>query len=90
MCRKVLTVLLIGMLFLISSCVDKRYDLVNKDMTTDVKIEGNTIALPVGNLKAIVLDSLIDLDKIEILDKNDKGIYSISMDDCQHFWEKFS
>ena len=69
------------MLFLISSCVDKRYDLVNKEITTDVKIEGNTIALPVGNLKAIVLDSLIDLDKIEILDKNDKGIYSISMDD---------
>ena len=81
MCRKVLTPLLLGMLFLISSCVDKRYDLVNKEIATDVKIEGNTIALPVGNLKAIVLDSLIDLDKIEILDKNDKGIYSISMDD---------
>ncbi len=81
MCRKVLTPLLLGMLFLISSCVDKRYDLVNKEIATDVKIEGNTIALPVGDLKAIVLDSLIDLDKIEILDKNDKGIYSISMDD---------
>lgn len=81
MCRKVLTVLLIGMLFLISSCVDKRYDLVNKEIATDVKIEDNTIALPIGDLKAIVLDSLIDLDKIEVLDKNDKGIYSISMDD---------
>lgn len=80
MCRKVLTPLLLGVLFLISSCVDKKYDLVNKEIATDVKIEDNTIALPVGDLKAIVLDSLIDLDKIEILDKNDKGIYSISMD----------
>lgn len=81
MCRKVLTVLLIGVSYLFSSCVDKRYDLVNKEITTDVKIEDNTIALPIGDLKAIVLDSLIDLDKIEVLDKNDKGIYSISMDD---------
>ena len=80
MCRKVLTVLLIGVSYLLSSCVDKRYDLVNKEITTDVKIEDNTIALPIGDLKAIVLDSLIDLDKIEVLDKNDKGIYSICMD----------
>ena len=80
MCKKVLTVLLLGALFLISSCVDKRYDLVNKEIATDVKIEGNTIALPIGDLKPIVLDDLIDLDSIEILDKNENGVYSIRMD----------
>ena len=80
MCKKVLTVLLVGTLFLISSCVDKRYDLVNKEIATDVKIEGNTIALPIGDLKPIVLDDLIDLDSIEILDKNENGVYSIRMD----------
>ena len=80
MCKKVLTVLLVGALFLISSCVDKRYDLVNKEIATDVKIEGNTIALPIGDLKPIVLDDLIDLDSIEILDKNENGVYSIRMD----------
>ena len=80
MCKKLLTVLLSGAALLVSSCVDKDYDLANKEIATDVKVEGNTVALPVGSLKAIVLDSLINIDEIEILDKNGEGVYSISMD----------
>ena len=80
MCKKGLIVLLSAMLCLATSCVDKNYDLANKEITTDVKLEGNTIALPVGNLKPVVLDDLIDVDEIEMLEKNADGIYSISMD----------
>ena len=62
---------------LLSSCVDDRYDL-KKGVSTDVSIPGNTIAIPVGNLKAVQLDSLIDLEDIEILKKGDDGVYCIS------------
>lgn len=78
--KKLLTVFLSGAMLLVSSCVDKDYDLVNKELATGVTIEGNTVALPVGSLKAIVLDSLINIDEIEMLDKNGEGVYSIGMD----------
>lgn len=81
MCKKTLTMLMSGVLLFVCSCIDYNYDLANKEIATDVKLEGNSIALPVGNLKPIQLDSLIDVEEIEILDKNPDGVYSISMQD---------
>ena len=72
--------LLIVISFCIASCIDSNYDLVNKKITTDMKIEGNVVALPVGSLKAIVLDSLIDVNGIEMLEKGADGVYSIVFD----------
>lgn len=72
--------MLLAVAVLVTSCVDKSYDLVNKEITTDVKIEGNTIAVPFGSLKAVVLDSLIDVNEIEMLEKNANGVYCITMD----------
>ena len=66
---------------LFASCVDKNYDLLNKKIATDVKIDNNTIALPVGGLKPVVLDSLIDVDDIEFLGKDVNGVYSICFND---------
>ena len=80
MCKKTLSVLLLGALSLFSSCVDKNYDLVNKEISTDVKLEGNKVALPVGSLKAVVLDSLIDVSEIEMLEKGADGVYGITAD----------
>ena len=65
----------------VASCVDKNYDLANKEITTDVKLEGETIALPVGGLKPVVLDSLIDVDEIDMLVKDANGVYAISMEE---------
>lgn len=81
MCKKSLIVLLFAAVSsLVVSCVDKNYDLANKEIATDVKIEGNTIAVPVGSLKSVVLDSLIDVSGIEMLEKGADGVYSITMD----------
>lgn len=80
MCKKTLSVLLFGALSFLSACVDNRYDLVNKEVSTDVKLEGNKVALPVGSLKAVVLDSLIDVSEIELLEKVADGVYGITMD----------
>lgn len=80
MCKKTFICSLFGALFFVCSCIDYNYDLANKEIATDVKIEGNKIALPVGSLKPVVLDSLVNIDEIEILEKTD-GVYSITMKD---------
>lgn len=69
-----------GLVFLVCSCVDNNYDL-NKEIATDVKIEGNRISVPFGNLKAITLDSIVDVDDVDILEKGADGMYSISKED---------
>lgn len=80
MCKKTLFALLFVASFFASSCVDKRYDLANKEISTDVKIEGNVVALPVGDLKSVMLDSLIDVNEIDMLEKDANGVYSIIVD----------
>lgn len=72
---------LFGAFFFFCSCVDHNYDLVNKEILTDVKIEGNKIALPIGSLKAVALNSLINVDEIDILKKGEDGVYSINKED---------
>ena len=80
MCKKNLIVLFVGAITLLLSCVDNNYDL-NKNIATDVKIEKNKVALPVGGLKPVVLDSLIDVSEIEMLEKGADGVYGIMLDD---------
>lgn len=63
------------------SCVDDSYDLVNKDISTDIKITGNTVTVPLGSMKAVKLDDLIDVDDIDILKVGDNGLYALGTDD---------
>ena len=71
--------LLWGSMVLCCGCVDNAYDL-NKDIVMDVTIAGNKITLPVGNVKPIVLDSLINVDDIDLLEKMN-GVYSLKKSD---------
>lgn len=80
MCNRTLKMLRYGLVFLVCSCVDNNYDL-NKEICTDVKIEGNRVSVPFGNMKAVTLDSLIDVDDVDILEKGADGMYSISKED---------
>ena len=69
--------LLWGAVVLLCSCVDYAYDLSSKELSLDMKVEGNKVALPLGNLGAIVLDSFIDVDAMDMLEIVD-GEYGIS------------
>lgn len=73
--------LLWGSLALCCGCVDNAYDL-NKDIVMDVTIAGNKITLPVGNVKPIVLDSLIDVDDIDLLEKMENEVYALKKSDA--------
>ncbi len=80
MCKKSLGVLLMGAMAFFCSCVDDTYDLANKELAMDVKIEGNRLALPLGSLRAIMLDSLISVEELDMVDKMD-GVFSINIAD---------
>ena len=71
--------LLWGSLILCCGCIDNTYDL-NKETIKEVTIAGNRISLPIGNFKPIVLDSLIDVNDIDLLDTIN-GVYSIKKSD---------
>lgn len=71
--------LLWSSMVLCCGCVDNNYDL-NKDIVMDVTIEGNKINLPIGDFKPIVLDSVIDVEDIDLLEKMN-GIYSLRKSD---------
>lgn len=73
--------LLWGSLVLCCGCVDNAYDL-NKDIVMDVTIAGNKITLPVGNVKPIVLDSLIDVNDIDLLEKMENEVYALKKSDA--------
>jgi hypothetical protein len=55
MYRKTHHLVLLGTICLLCSCIDNTYDLKNKEISLDMAIEGNKIALPLGNLKPILL-----------------------------------
>ncbi len=74
-----LKMLLFGGVFFCCGCIDNAYDL-NKDVNMDVSITGNKITVPVGNLKSIVLDSLIDVDDIDLMEITN-GVYSLNKSD---------
>ena len=76
MYRKALGMFLLGTLFIFCSCVDDTYDLANKEISTDVEIKDNKLALPLGTLRPIFLESF--LSDIDILDTIDNGVYCIN------------
>lgn len=80
MVKKMLRLFLMGTTVLLASCIDETYDLANKELVTDVKIEGNKLALPLGSMQAFVLDSLIDVEAIPLLEQMN-GVYCINMSD---------
>ncbi len=82
--KKALGISLMGAMFFFGSCVDDTYDF-NKGIETDVKIEGNQLALPLGSLPSVELDKLIEGLEDEIstfleIDSETRA-YSLSLSD---------
>lgn len=76
--KKLFGCVLLGTLFVFGSCMDDTYDL-NKGIDTDVKIQGNKLALPLGSLRAMILDSLLSVEEDGILVEMENGVYGISI-----------
>ena len=82
MIKKMLKLFLLGTPILLASCVDDTYDIANKKIITDLKIDGNRLTLPLGNLNPVILDSILDLESISILKADSASrAYSISLND---------
>ena len=68
-----------GSIFFCCGCIDNAYDL-NKEINKEVSISGNKLTVPVSNFKPIVLDSLIDVDDIDLMEITN-GVYSLYKSD---------
>ena len=79
--KKALGMSLMGTLFIFCSCVDNAYDL-NKGIETDVEISGNKLPIPLGSLKAFMLDSLVK--DIDIIETTEDGDYCIKFNGTMH------
>lgn len=77
--KKTLGIFLAGAVFSLCSCVDATYDLVNKEIATDVEIKGNKLSFPLGSLKAFMIDSLVS--GVELISTDDNGVYCIKSSD---------
>ena len=78
MYKKALGMFLMGTLFIFCSCVDDTYDL-KKDITTDVEIRGNKLAIPLGSLQPFMLDSIIG--NIDDVEADENGVFCLKMGD---------
>lgn len=77
--KKMGVLLSMGALMAFGSCMDDTYDMANKEVVTDVAIEGNRVALPLGDLKPIMLDSLIRAEENAAI-RNVDGVYCVGME----------
>ena len=77
--KRISSLFLIGISFFLCSCVDTAYDLINKEISTDIEFKENRLNYPLGSLRAFMLDSLIG--KAEFIETNELGEYCITYSD---------
>lgn len=77
--KRFFSLFLTGVMFFLCSCVDKNYDLVNKEISTDVEFNDNKLNIPLGSLQAFMLDSLFS--GIDIIETTEDGVYCIRKSD---------
>lgn len=82
MYKKTLGLFLTGALLSLCSCVDATYDLANKEITTDVEFRNNKLSLPIGSLRAFMIDSLVS--DIELISTDENGVYCIRSNEELH------
>ena len=70
---------LLGIVLGFCSCIDDTYDLTNKEIITDAAFENNKLSLPIGDLKPIMLESLIQAEENAAI-KTIDGVYCMGMD----------
>ena len=73
--KRIFSLFLTGVLFFLCSCVDNNYDLVNKEISTDIEFKDNKLNIPLGSLQAFMLDSLFS--GIDIIETTEDGVYCI-------------
>ena len=78
MYKKAFYLLLTGVMLFLCSCVDATYDL-SKEISTEVEIKDNKLSLPLGSLRAFMIDSL--MTGIELIETTEDGSYCIKNSD---------
>ncbi len=71
---------LLSMLLLFAECRKNDYDLSN-GVNMEITVGGDSLTIPLGSIKPVVLSSIIDEESVEILEKSENGEYAIRLND---------
>lgn len=64
----------------VSSCIDQLYD-INKGISMDMALGGDSLAIPIGSTDSIMLGDFLDASTISMLETMEDGGYAITMKD---------
>ena len=78
--KKVSVLLLLSLVLLLPNCKTDEYDLSN-GINTEMTLGGDSLSMPIGKTKPIVLGDMLDSLNIDLLKKLDDGTYSLRLKD---------
>lgn len=78
--KRVSLLLLLSLVLLLPNCKTDEYDLSN-GINTEMTLGGDSLSMPIGKTKPIVLGDMLDSLNIDLLKKLDDGTYSIRLKD---------
>lgn len=67
-------------LLLLSSCIDERYDLADKEIDMDMTVGGEELALPFGSTEKITFEEILPVENTDYLVTDENGDYCIVSD----------
>ncbi|MEA4851323.1 MAG: hypothetical protein VB126_07725 [Paludibacter sp.] len=78
--KSIYLILFLPFAFFLSNCVSDEYDL-SDGVNTEMTIGGDSLSVPIGKTKPIVLGDMIDSLGVDLIEKSANGTYSIRVKD---------
>ena len=69
--------ILASSLFFLQSCIDETYDLTQENVSLEVSVGGENLAIPIGSTDSILLGDIVGEN--DLIGLNEDSVYSISM-----------
>ncbi|MCE5331698.1 MAG: hypothetical protein LLF95_06105 [Bacteroidales bacterium] len=73
-------ILLLSFALFLTNCVSDEYDL-SDGINTEITVGGDSLSIPIGKVKPIVLGEMIDSLGADIIKKSENGTYSLRLND---------
>lgn len=77
---RIFQILLLSFALFLTNCVSDEYDL-SDGVNTEITVGGDSLSIPIGKVKPIVLGDMIDSLGADIIKKSENGTYSIRLND---------
>jgi len=77
---RIFQILLLSFALFLTNCVSDEYD-TSDGVNTEMTIGGDSLSVPIGKTKPIILGDMIDSLGVDIIKKSENGTYSLRVND---------